>query len=172
MVNLNLADAEYQQTKSPLNYKNGLIIIVVMLVILLVGYLVIYLLEQRTDGKITAAHSQYVAEYNKLTSTGNRDIVDFQNRILTAKGLTDQEKAGYGTLPALEQAIVPGVYLKSFDYEQAKAVTVDGVADNFDVLAKQILSFKNSTYFSDISMGATNVDDNGKVEFTLKMTAQ
>jgi len=173
MANLNLAEAEYQQNKSSISYTGGLVVIFVILVMLLGGYLWIYFSEKSVDSSAASAKSQYDEQYAKLTGTGNKDVVDFQNRILTAKGLTDQEKAGYQSLPATEQSMVPGTYLESFSYDQSKkTVTVIGVADNYNILAKQILSFKKSDYFSDISTGATSLDKNGKVDFSLSMTTK
>lgn len=169
MANINLAESGYQKNKPSSYYINGLITISVILAILIVGYLWIFFSEKSIEAKIASADSQYNAEYATLMSA-NKDVVDFQDRIITAKNLIDQESSGYNILPATEQSMVPGAYLESFSYDQEKnTLAVEGIADNFDVLAKQILSFKRSDYFSGVTAGATSLNKDGKVDFSLNM---
>jgi uncharacterized protein (UPF0333 family) len=139
--------------------------------IMVVAYLWIFFSSKSTAAKTESANSQYGIEYKKFISGDNKDVMDFQNRLMVAKDLLNQKNSGYGSMPAIEAAMVQGVYLKSFDYEQSKnSVAVEGVADNFDIMAKQILSFKQSAFVAGVTTGTTSLDNNGKVNFTLNLS--
>lgn len=169
MANINLATHSYAADRKSVSYSVGLTVTFVVLVVLLIGYGAILFIDKNTQAKSAEADSQYAAEYQKLI-TSNKDVVDFQNRLIIAKDLVVQEGVGYSSLPAVEKAMIPGVYLADFNYDQAqKTISVTGVADNFDMLAKQILSFKESKYFAEVSAGSTTLDQNGKVEFELEL---
>ncbi|MFA6974159.1 MAG: PilN domain-containing protein [Parcubacteria group bacterium] len=169
MANINLATNSYAADKKTFSYNAGLMVVGGVLLALVIGYGVILFFDRSAQAKIGTTNEQYETEYQKLIS-GNKDLVDFQNRIVVAKELVPQESAGYSSLPAVEKAMVPSVYLKDFNYDQAqKTISVGGVADNFDMLAKQILSFKKSDYFTEVSAGATTLDQKGKVNFALKL---
>lgn len=169
MANINLATNSAAADKKIISYNAGLMTALGILIVLIVGYVAIVFIGKSTQAKTAEAESQYGIEHQKLI-TGNKDIVDFQNRLVVAKDLVPQESVGYSSLPAVEKAMLPGIFLKNFNYDQAqRTLSVDGVTDNFDMLAKQILSFKESEYFSAVTTGATSIDTGGKVNFTLKL---
>jgi len=171
MVNINLAATSYENDKHSSSYKKGLFVIVSVLVVLAGVYLWIYLATKSAATKTDTANNQYNEEYQKFISSGNKNVMDFQNRLTVAKDLLNQKNSGYGSLPAIETAMVQGVYLNSLDFNQSKnSITVEGVADNFDMMAKQILSFKQSAFFSGVTTGMTNLDQNGKIDFNLNLS--
>ncbi len=51
-------------------------------------------------------------------------------------------------------------------------LTITADADNFDVMAQQIDEFKKSSYFTDVRVGTTDRDDNGRIVFTLTMNVE
>ena len=170
MVNINLADDAYQKDNKTSIYNKGALILALVLIFLIAGYLAIYFMQKNVIGKISDANKLYGQEHDKLLSGRNKEIVDFQNRMTVAKGLVNKKNSGLEGLPAMEKTILPGVFLNSFDFkEEGSALEIQGVADNFEVLAKQIASFKNSSYFSGVDVGKTALDESGKVSFYLNL---
>lgn len=141
-----------------------------ILLILGVAYGWIYWSGSRADAETASVKSDYANELAVLTGEKNRTIVDFQNRITLARDLMKQKDAAYESLPGVEKAIVPGVFLESYKFDaSAKKITVDGLADDFYVFSKQILSFKKSDYFSEVTTGKSSLNEAGKVTFSLNL---
>jgi len=172
MVNINLAATSYENDKRSSSYYNqGMFVIVAILVILAGAYLWIYFSVNSTVAKTAAANNQYDAEYKKFIGGNNKNVMDFQNRLTVAKELLNQKNSGYGSLPAIETAMVQGVYLNSLAFDQLKnSIATEGIADNFDMMAKQVLSFKQSAFFSGVTTGKTSLDKDGKVNFVLNLS--
>lgn len=166
MANINLTTTEFSQ-KEGLPYKKGIVSIAVILAILVGGYVWLTIANNQTAKEIADTNSAYRSEYSQLTS-GNREVVDFQNRITLAKNLINGGSQAVQSLNELEKTVVPGAHLQTYNLGNG-TLSVDLVADNFDVLAKQLLSFKNSNYFSGVSMGKTVLNDQGKVIATLTL---
>lgn len=160
MTNINLATSSLPQ-KQGLPYKTGIISIVTALVVLIGGYFWLTMEKNKIASEIGTVNSGYMAEYQKLT-TSNKEIVDFQNRITLAKGLLDKKNVAVTSFPELEKDILPGVYLTSYALDGSN-LTLAIVANDFDVLARQIASFKKSGYFSAVSVGKATLDSNNKV---------
>lgn len=160
MTTINLATSGLPQ-KQGLPYKKGIISIVAILVVLFGGYGWLLLEDGKVGSEIETVNGNYLAEYQKLT-TSNKEIVDFQNRITLAKGLLAEENAAYSSLPELEKNLLPGAYLMDYALDGGK-LTLGVVANNFDVLARQVASFKRNPYFSGVSVGKSSLDANSKV---------
>ena len=160
MTNINLATSGLPQ-KQGLPYKTGIISIVVILVILAGGYLWLTMENNKTAATIGEANNSYQIEYQKLT-TSNKEIVDVQNRIKLAKDLLAEKNTALNSLPALEKDILPGAYLTAYGLDGGK-LSLSIVTDNFDVLARQIASFKNDSLFSAVAVGKSSLNDKNKV---------
>jgi Tfp pilus assembly protein PilN len=171
MANINLAATSYENDRRASNFNNGLLIIVTILIILAITYVWVYFSANNAANKTKMANEQYNTQYQKFIGSTNKDVLDFQNRITIAKDLMNQQKLGYGILPAVENAMVRGVYFKLFDFDQTKnSIEVEGISENFDMLAQQIRSFKQSTFFSGVTTGTAGLDENGKVSFELNLS--
>lgn len=169
MVNINLAEVEYAKERQSITYNKSVLVLSIIIILLALAYVGIFFSEKNVLAKTEAANSRYSDEHSKLINN-NKDIVDFQNRLTAAKGLIKEKDVAYASLPVVEKAIIPGSYLDSFDFEQnTNSVEISGVADNFDVLARQILSFKQSDYFSGVTTGKTSLNKDGKVEYSLSL---
>lgn len=160
MTNINLATSGLpQKQKRP--YKKGIISIIVILAVLFGGYGWLLLEAGKARGEIETVNGDYLAEYQKLTGS-NKEIVDFQNRITLAKNLLAEENAAYSSLPELEKNLLPGAYLTGYSLDGGK-LTLGITANNFDVLARQVASFKRNPYFSGVSVGKSSLGENSKV---------
>lgn len=160
MANINLTTAGLPQ-KQGMPYKTGIFSIAAVLVILAGGYFWLMAENNKTAGAIEAANSGYLAEYQKLAA-GNKEIVDFQNRIALAKGLLAEKNTALNSFSELEKDVLSGAYLTAYSLEASK-LTLNMATDNFDILARQIASFKNDGYFSAVSVGKSSLNNTGKV---------
>ncbi|HAI74313.1 MAG TPA: hypothetical protein DCS28_02715 [Candidatus Moranbacteria bacterium] len=102
----------------------------------------------------------------------SRKVLDFQNRLLIAKNLVIQERSVNDDIKKIEELFIVGMYLNSYNYDEiAKTITLDCYADSYEIVAKQILSFKSDEYFSTVSIGATEFDaKTGKINFPITLT--
>jgi hypothetical protein len=171
MVNINLAENEYdQKEKTGRLYNTGALALLFVLIVLVAAFFWLDYSTKSVEGKITATNAQYAQERSNLVKSANRDVIDFQNRLDIAGNLVAQRNAGVESLPAVEKAFVSGASATSLTYDQTKnSVDVAGVADTYEIMAKQLLSFKQSDYFSGATVGKTSLDQNGKVVFDLSL---
>jgi len=73
----------------------------------------------------------------------------------------------------MEKTVVSGAYLTAFDYDKsAGTISIAGLADNYDVFAKQILNFKKSDYISEVNIGSSKIGDKGKIDFSLVLNVK
>ncbi len=143
-----------------------------ILVLLLLGgiYLGITLFKNYTLSQTSLVNNEYKIEYDKLISESNKSIIDFQSRMAAADKLVSQNNAALETLLQVEKSILPGVYISSYKYDDSKKVlTLENFADDFNLVAKQILSFKQLDYFLQVAPEKTGIDTNGKVGFNVEL---
>lgn len=160
MASINLATTGLPQ-KQGMPYRKGIISIATVIIILTGGYFWLAAENNKTAGAIGAVNSNYLAEYQKLT-TSNKEIVDFQNRIALAKDLLAEKNTALNSFSELEKDILSGAYLTAYGLDGSK-LTLSLVTDNFDILARQIASFKKNPYFSTVSVGRSSLNDTNKV---------
>jgi len=161
MTNINLATSGLPQ-KQGMPYKTGIVSIVVILAVLAGGYGWLAMENNKTAAAVGEANNSYQIEYQKLT-TSNKEIVDVQNRIKLAKDLLAEKNTALDSFPALEKDILPGAYLTAYGLDGSKLI-LSITTDNFDVLARQIASFKNDSLFSAVSAGKASLNEKKKVE--------
>lgn len=167
MSNINLVAVTKQgRESSPLNA--SILTAAVVLIILIAAYGAIVWLGNKKEAESQVLEQEYAGERAKLTSDKNRDIVDFQNRIIIAKGALGQANNALGNLLNMEKTVVGGAHLSSFDYDKnTRAISIEGIADNYDIFAQQILSFKKADYVAGVNIGKSTKDDKGKINFSL-----
>jgi len=144
---------------------------VFLLVIVIVG--IIYLgfssysrwLSRNLEEKNTA----YKTKYNALLEKG-KSVFDFQNRLNVAKTLVVKKNYVLEIMGQIEKAIIPEVYLESFDFlAEEGQINLTFVAKQYRLVANQIASLRKLDYFSDIEVSETRTLDDGKVSFPLKL---
>jgi len=104
--------------------------------------------------------------FSSLSGKNVDRIVDFQER--TEMASKDAlSKADYNAyLKELENTVVSGAIINSLKYgSEGIEVIID--ADSFKTVARQVLSFKNSNYFKDLTVEKTSRDKEGKIQFIL-----
>jgi hypothetical protein len=126
--------------------------------------------------KLDADTQQLTDEYNdklKAFVAGDaRKVLDFQNRLTISSELLKQSRDNKGDVAGVEEAMVAGVYLDGYKYDNAaKNITLDCYADSYETVAKQILSFKGSATFASVLAGESHFDsESSKINFPVVLT--
>lgn len=170
MVNINLA-SDTAERGITLPYKKGIAAVITIFAILVGLYVFLEFYKSNLDKKIKNANAEYASEYKKFTEGNNKNIMDFQNRIILAKDLVEKKNIALENITEIEKTITGGNHLTSFNYDQiGNLLSLNCVADNFSLVAKQLLSFKEkSSEFSDVSVGKASVNSDGKIEFSVDL---
>lgn len=136
----------------------------IILVLLVFGGLRTY--SSVLEGNIETTKAEISQESNSLPSPEVNRVISFQQRLDKISELAVKNDPTM-LLRELEKVSFPGTMITALKYS-GRSVEVTLTADNFQTVAKQILSFKKSTYFQDVSTGATTRDTKGKIVFVLK----
>lgn len=118
--------------------------------------------------------AEEIAQQNANFGGGDLNrIVDFQAR-LDESSKNIEEKSRFNTnkaLFAIEDSMVKGVAAISLAYAReggsGQSIAIGMSADNFSVIAKQILSFKENKSFTNISVQEIMRDEKG-ISFKIK----
>jgi hypothetical protein len=156
----------------------GIIVLFIVFVLVLVLYGTLLFLNKTTDSQIASTKQQFDSEYSGLVQGNAKTVADFQNRLdFTSKSII-QSRDAKSDLEAIEKLMVPGAFLNEYKYDDTgKILTLSCIGDSFNTVAKQILSFKKSDYFSNVSSGQTsgNASNNdsgnqGGINFVVTLT--
>lgn len=167
MVNINLVtDGKNRDSMSGIS---GLAVLL-LLVLGLYAFLVFY--GKNLDEKTNNLKTEYNSKRTSLIDGDSKKILDFENRLILSRELIAQERDIKQDMGKIEEAIVSGAYLDAYSYDaQTKAITLSCYADNYETIAKQILSFKGSSYFSSVLAGETKFDTkSSRINFPVVLT--
>lgn len=131
---------------------------VLVLVLILWGGLLLfkkYYLEKNIEqAKLSLAEYQ-----KKMESFESKKVIDFQRRLDVSREVLAKGRNAKSDLVQIEGLIVPGVYLISYAYDDATGkILLSCSGDNFNIAAKQMLSFKGSGLFSQTVAGKTSLE--------------
>lgn len=172
MVNINLATSSSEASKTEFPYKKGLILMIILFLLVIGAYGGIILYTNKIVSDDERIKGQYDIEYAQLMAGNAKDVYDFQSRMNLAGKIVTNENMVIPSLQEMEKIMVTGAYLDSYLYDnKSGTIKLGCIGDNFGVIAKQILNFKNSQFFSSVNTGETSLDDKGKVQavFELKI---
>jgi len=173
MSNINLYQDEQASEKSVQAgiFGNGLIIGAVIFVIVLVCYggLKVYLRD--LDQKITDSRAEEISGRNTLKSGDVNLAASFGQRLdmLEVGKEVFVKNDPAGVFQAVQNVMIQGVVASQIGFQE-KTLNVSFVADNFEVLAKQILNFKKNSAFQSVEVKSSTKGENGKVSAELAMT--
>jgi Tfp pilus assembly protein PilN len=168
MANINLVTVEKKgNVFTPGTLK---MFFVLLLVVVLYGGLFFY--GSYLNKKTISLKAQYADKHNMFMGSDTKKVMDFQNRLIISQTLIGKSRDIDKDLDAVRAAISSGTYLDSYGYDDAAGtITLNCFANNYDTIAKQILSFKSSTYFSNVSVGDTKLDTRANtVNFSIILT--
>ncbi|MEK7598209.1 MAG: hypothetical protein AAB487_00555 [Patescibacteria group bacterium] len=169
MVNINLT-TENITAKAPPLFKREVVILTALLVALMIAYGGLLLYEKQVIKKTQDKNMEYAAAYKELTEGNTKAIFDFQNRLSSAGNLFSTGNQTLENLKKMETLIVPGVYINSFSYDTEKnKISLNLVAENYNLMAKQIFSFKTAQEFSDVAVSSSQLEERN-VNFPITLT--
>lgn len=169
MSNINLT--AYETEKKSLSFDSTLLVVFLGLVLVLALYGGLLFYKSYLENKILETKDAYSSYQQKFSGDQAKKVVDFQKRLDISTGLVKRGVDTVGILTTVEKNMVPGVSLASYEYnDESKNITLTGETDNYDLVAKQIFSFKKSEDFSGISAGSTTYDtETSKINFTINL---
>lgn len=163
MQSINLATEGEIKKDSGSIFGKSIIIAIAILIFVLILYAALLFLNRNLVSKFEVTNGQYKAEYNNFLEGNANKVIDYKNRSESAASLLDNNTSMGETFRKLEASLVPSIYLNSFEYDKLKkTITLSAVADNFNTVAKQILSFKESGHFSDVIPGKSAYENQGE----------
>jgi hypothetical protein len=156
MANINLTTQESGETTSSGLFSSGLVVMFIVLVLVMAAYGALLALAWQTDKDIAQTKSDFSVKYAALSEGKGKELVDYYNRLNIAKDSLAKSRNAKETLGQIESLIVPGVYLSSYGLADSTGnITLNCVGDTYNTVAKQILNFKKSEYFSGVTAGST-----------------
>lgn len=170
MANINLSTGGAASNRGGLPYKKGILVIFAIVIILGGIYAGIIFYQKILTARIQSLNDLYTVEHAKLTGESNKKILDFQNRLNAAKELSVRKSTAVEAFAEMEKNIANGAYIASYDLDVVKnSLEISCVADNFNLVSQQVMLFKNSDFFSGVELGDAKANEDGKVEFKIKL---
>ncbi len=168
MANINLITSK--EESNSLGTGIGALFALLLVVALIYVGLLFYGNKLVDDANKSA--KEYESKLNNFIAGDAKRVLDFQNRLSISKVLLAQERDSGKDIGKVEDAMITGVNLGSYKYDDAsKSITLDCYADNYETVAKQILSFKSYDYFSSVFAGETKFDTkSNKISFPVVLT--
>lgn len=171
MPNINLATEDIsRKNSSPMG--KGLFFSIILLVLVIVLYGGLLITNKILSSKISEAENEYNIEYDKFLSGDGNEIIDFESRSQEAEKIITEGKSAADILSQVEKTMIPSVYVNSFKYDKNKnTISLICVADSFQTMSKQILSFKQDKYFSVVipKQGSLDPKENNKIIFNIDL---
>lgn len=171
MSSINLSSFSQEEKKPAQLTEKSLLGVFLILVLVLAAWSGLFFYGKYLDKKIDQAKQNYQEQIVQLGNEGSKNVIDFQKRLDVSKALIAQGRNIGEDLTQIESLIVPNVYLSGFSYDESgKKISLNCVGDNYNTVAKQILSFKNSSYFSSVAAGSSNIDtQSNKISFPIEL---
>ena len=172
MANINLYQSiqreETFHKKKSLTDK-GVVLALAVIIITLLSYGGIKFYTSVQSKQILELEDQIRAEAEKIDAAELNRVADFQTRIENVSDSIDAKKDPIALLSKVEGSMIQGIVLTAYDWdEEKKILAVEGLADSFSTMARQILNLKQIPLVSDVSVKKTSRDKEGKVEFALE----
>ncbi|MFA5777492.1 MAG: hypothetical protein WC906_03575 [Parcubacteria group bacterium] len=164
MNNINLFESAQGGNNIKQRFGGGKALIVP--VVLLIGVFIVLVLLKWYSSNLSNQKASLVQE-NELemaTLSGkNADrIVDFEKRMERAADESSSRDDYSKYLEELEGIMVSGAKVNSFTYSP-NAVKIELTTDNFQTVARQVLSFKNSNNFKNLKINNTSRSEDGEI---------
>ena len=151
----------------------GVSILFLIFLLIMLAYLALFFYGKKIDKDITSLDEACEVSYKSFVSGDALKVLDFQNRLVTSKEILNRERNMNKDIEKVESAMIKGVYLDSYEYDGTTGeIKLNCNADNYEIIAKQIFSFKSSNYFLVSSAGDSKFNgETGKISFPVILTA-
>lgn len=172
MVNINLsAGPPHEEIEKKTNSQKELLALLAIVLVLFLTYGGLYYYDSGLKKESSMASQERETKANAfLDSAETKNFFDFQNRLNIAGALFEKKGRTPAILDELEKIIIPGTYINSYDYDDDKKILkIELVCDEYNNVAKQVLSLKNSGFFSKVSLSKTYVDVGGNISMPVEL---
>lgn len=168
MTHINLVT----QKEEGVVFEKGTIILFASSILMVLVYFGLIFLGKKIDSDVKNLVAEYDAKQASFVAGETAKVLDFQNRLVLSSELLVQKNTGMQDLEKVEEAIIPGVYLGSYEYDDSsKTISLKCYANDYGIVAKQLLSFKNSEYFSSVFSGESSFDiKDNRIIFPIVLT--
>lgn len=133
--------------KSAIPY--SLFLIIMPLTLLLAGYLGIHFINNLTQAEIIqkkSALSDITSLLGDFTVRTEQNNI-FANKAKVIKGINDQKNTWGNLFSLLEKYTLDGVYYNNFSSDTSGALVLPGVAQDYQILARQLAVLRDATDF-------------------------
>jgi Tfp pilus assembly protein PilN len=171
MANINLSTNEMDHVgQERSSTKKGLISVIMILAFSIATYGGLIIWKRSLESKIARASEVYNTNYKQLMSGINIEVTDLQNRIFISKKIIKQRSLTRTVLENIEKNIVSGVYLTLYSSDiDARGLSLEGLANSYNDLSRQVLSLKSSEIFSSVRVEKSSILESGKISFLIKL---
>lgn len=160
MANINLA---VKPEEASIKKDVGLLVVFVLFLLTIAAYGGMYFYYGSLEQKLTDLDNQYKTQLAVFATSNAKEVLDYQSRLGIAKTLTEKSRSISGDFTAVENAIISGVYIDSYSYNNTEgAIKLICNADDYETMAKQILGFKSSSAFSSVLAGESSFSGEAK----------
>lgn len=167
MTNINLTTKE-ENAEAGFAIKDWSVFLLVIVIVSVI-YLGLSIYDRWLSQNLEEKNTEYKTKYSAILEKG-KSVFDFQNRLNVAKNLIVKKNYALEVIGQIEKAIIPEVYLESFDFlAEEGQINLTFVANQYRLVANQIASLRKLDYFFDVEVSETRTMDDGKVSFPLKL---
>jgi hypothetical protein len=118
--------------------------------------------------KISNVEAQIISESRSLQGKDADRVADFQGRLDKIFQINNAKIDANNLFAQFQNTIVQGSQASTFSYDGN--LSVKFLCDNFNVVAREIMSFKKSSYFGGTTIESISRDNQtGKVALTLSI---
>jgi hypothetical protein len=118
------------------------------------------------SGQKSKIDQENTTEVNNFNGKNVDRVADFDARMRKSSKEAEDRINYDDYFKELENLMVSGAQVESFNYSQDK-IDLKLTADSFQTVARQVMSFKNSTNFKNLKVSSTSRNSQGKILFEL-----
>ncbi len=170
MVNINLSTFNESQRNNPILSVKKIVSLVIVIVVFSGVYAGTLLYKGFLDNKAAANANEQLKAEQSIKEGSSKDIFDFQARLVLANKEIEKKNISLESLNKIQELMVNGVHLLSYEYDsKTNGITLVSETNNYNLVARQILSFKKSGYLSNVKISETDLRE-GKISFSVEAT--
>lgn len=168
MVNINLSTSGEGQKNNIFPAKK-IICLVVVVVIWLGAYAAAFSYKVILDKKIEKITNEQSLKENSIKEGKNKNVFDFQTRLTLANSLIEKKSDVFESLNKIQEVMISEVNLLSYEYNKKDGLLIlICKTNNYNSVARQILNFKKSEYFSSIKIVNIEKDAEAGITFSIE----
>lgn len=134
------------------------------------AYVAVSVYRNSLESSIVEANAATQSLKDQLKSEQSRQVADFARRTEEIDSHLGSMFIPSDTLSDLEASVLPEVTVKSFKYDSdGEKVKIDAVTGVIKDVARQMVAFKDSGRFSDVSAGMVGLTEDGGIQFSISM---